>query len=154
MVLILDPDSVLVTTAAELQTRHRERDPESPDRCACCGALMPCPVEAAAALVCRAAGLWLEGDTLVDALEPPTQLLALVAAPVSALIAAPPLVAPPPFVAAPPLIVVPALAAAPVAASDPASDPDPDPASDPASDRASDRASDSALVAEPVETPA
>jgi hypothetical protein len=113
MVLILDPDSVLVTTAAELQTRHRERDPESPDRCACCGALMPCPVEAAAALVCRAAGLWLEGDTLVDALEPPTQLLALVAAPVPTPLP-PPL--PPPLPGPLPaslLASLPALAAAP-----------------------------------------
>ncbi|GAA2637257.1 hypothetical protein GCM10010399_83070 [Dactylosporangium fulvum] len=80
--LHLDPDSVLVQTAAELQTRHLERDPDDPSRCGACGALLPCPVEAAAALVCRAGGLWLEGDTLVDALEPPTQLLAIVPAPV------------------------------------------------------------------------
>lgn len=80
--LHLDPDSVLVTTAAELQTRHLERDPDDPARCGACGALLPCPVEAAAALVCRAGGLWLEGDTLVDALEPPTQLIAILPAPV------------------------------------------------------------------------
>jgi hypothetical protein len=80
--LSLDPDSVLVTTAAELQTRHLERDPDDPSRCGACGALLPCPVEAAAALVCRAGGLWLEGDTLADALEPPTQLLAILPAPV------------------------------------------------------------------------
>lgn len=80
--LHLDPDSVLVTTAAELQTRHLARDPDDPARCGACGALLPCPVEAAAALVCRAGGLWLEGDTIVDALEPPTQLLAILPAPV------------------------------------------------------------------------
>lgn len=80
--LHLDPDSVLVTTAAELQTRHLERDPDDPARCGACGALLPCPIEAAAALVCRAGGLWLEGDTLVDALEPPTQLIAILPAPV------------------------------------------------------------------------
>ncbi len=80
--LRLDPDSVLVKTAAELQTRHLERDPDDPARCGACGALLPCPVEAAAALVCRAGGLWLEGDTIVDALEPPTQLLAILPAPV------------------------------------------------------------------------
>lgn len=78
--LRLDPDSVLVRTAAELQTRHLERDPDDPARCAACGAPLPCPVEAAAALVCRAGGLWLEGDTIVEALEPPTQLIAIVPA--------------------------------------------------------------------------
>jgi hypothetical protein len=82
MSLRLDPDSVLVTTAAELQTRHLERDPDDPARCGACGVLLPCPVEVAAALVCRAGGLWLEGDTVVDALEPPTQLLAILPAPV------------------------------------------------------------------------
>ncbi|GGM08562.1 hypothetical protein GCM10007977_007030 [Dactylosporangium sucinum] len=80
--LHLDPDSVLVKTAAELQIRHLERDADDPSRCAACGAPLPCPTEAAAALVCRAGGLWLEGDTLVDALEPPTQLLAILPAPV------------------------------------------------------------------------
>lgn len=80
--LRLDPDSVLVMTAAELQTRHLERDPDDPSRCGACGVLLPCPVEAAAALVCRAGGLWLEGDTIVDALEPPTQLIAILPAPV------------------------------------------------------------------------
>jgi hypothetical protein len=80
VMLRLDPDSVLVTTAAELQTRHLQRDPDDPDRCGACGVLLPCPIEAAAALVCRAGGLWLEGDTIVDALEPPTQLLAIVPA--------------------------------------------------------------------------
>ena len=79
--LHLDPDSVLVTTAAELQLRHLERDPDDNDRCRACGDPVPCPVEAAAALVCRAAGLWLEGDTLVEALEHPTQLIAVVPAP-------------------------------------------------------------------------
>ncbi|HTJ35747.1 MAG TPA: hypothetical protein VL738_21205 [Dactylosporangium sp.] len=81
--LHLDPDSVLVTTAAELQTRHLERDPDDPSRCGACGALLPCPVEAAAALVCRAGGLWLEGDTIADALEPPTQLIAIIPAEVA-----------------------------------------------------------------------
>jgi len=79
--LHLDPDSVLVTTAAELQLRHLERDPDDNDRCGACGDPIPCPVEAAAALVCRAAGLWLEGDTLVEALEHPPQLIAVVPAP-------------------------------------------------------------------------
>jgi hypothetical protein len=80
--LRLDPDSVLVMTAAELQSRHLERDPDDPGRCGACGTPLPCPVEAAAALVCRAGGLWLEGDTIVDALEPPTQLIAILPAPV------------------------------------------------------------------------
>lgn len=81
--LTLDPDSVLVTTAAELQLRHLERDPDDPDRCGRCGEPLPCPVEAAAALVCRAAGLWLEGDTVIEALEFPTQLIAITAAPLA-----------------------------------------------------------------------